>query len=47
MLVMDPDRSMLAAAEVVDAIAAAAGEMAWLWVPSYVVINIDASSAHR
>ena len=37
---------MLAAAEVVDAIAEAASESGWLCAPSYVVINIDASSAH-
>jgi hypothetical protein len=38
---------MDAAAEVVDAIAAAAGGSGWLCVPSYVVIRIDMSSAHR
>lgn len=31
---IEPDRSMLAAAEVVDAIAMAAGGSGWLWVPS-------------
>lgn len=43
---MEPERSMLAAAEVVDAIAMAAGGSGWLWVPSYVVIKIVRSSAH-
>lgn len=45
-LVVEPDRSMLAAAEVVDAMADAASESGWLCVPSYVVIRTDASSAH-
>lgn len=31
---IDPERSMLAAADVVDAIAMAAGGSGWLWVPS-------------
>lgn len=31
---MDPERSMFAAAEVVDAMAIAAGGSGWLWVPS-------------
>ena len=31
---MEPERSMLAAAEVVEAIAMAAGGRGWLWVPS-------------
>ncbi|KAG5556818.1 hypothetical protein RHGRI_007165 [Rhododendron griersonianum] len=31
---IDPERSMLAAADVVDAIALAAGGSGWLWVPS-------------
>lgn len=31
---MEPERSMLAAADVVDAIAMAAGGSGWLWVPS-------------
>lgn len=31
---IDPERSMLAAAEVVEAIARAAGGSGWLWVPS-------------
>lgn len=33
-LVVEPERSMHAAAEVVDAITAAAGASGWLWVPS-------------
>ena len=44
---IDPERSMLAAAAVVDAIAIAAGGSGWLCVPSYVVINIVLSSAQR
>lgn len=44
--VVEPERSMHAAAEVVDAIAAAAGAKGWLCVPSYVVMSIDVSSAH-
>lgn len=43
---MEPERSIEAAAEVVDAMAMAAGGNGWLWVPSYVVISIDLSSAH-
>jgi hypothetical protein len=31
---IDPERSMFAAADVVDAIAMAAGGSGWLWVPS-------------
>jgi hypothetical protein len=31
---MEPDRSMEAAAEVVEAMAMAAGGSGWLWVPS-------------
>lgn len=31
---MEPESSILAAAEVVDAIAMAAGGSGWLWVPS-------------
>lgn len=31
---MEPERSMFAAAEVVDAMAMAAGGSGWLWVPS-------------
>lgn len=42
----EPDNSMLAAAEVVEAIAVAERGRVWLCVPSYVVINIDMSSAH-
>lgn len=37
---MDPDSNILAADEVVDAIATAAGGKGWLWFPSYVVIRI-------
>lgn len=44
-LVVEPESSMLAAADVVDAMAAAASGSAWLCDPSYVVISIDASSA--
>jgi len=44
---IDPDSNMLAAAEVVDAIAIAAGGSGWLCVPSYVVTNIVLSSAQR
>lgn len=43
---IDPDSNILAADEVVDAIAMAAGGKGWLWVPSYVVIRIVLSSAH-
>ena len=43
---IDPDNNMEAAADVVDAIAIAAGGSGWLWAPSYVVIKIDRSSAH-
>ena len=43
---MEPDRSILAADDVVDAIAMAAGGNGWLWLPSYVVIKIVLSSAH-
>lgn len=42
----EPDKSMEAAAEVVDAMAVAEIGSGWLWVPSYVVIKIDMSSAH-
>lgn len=45
-LVIEPERSMDAAAEVVDAMAVAAGGSGWLCVPSYVVIKILRSSAH-
>ena len=44
--VVEPAISMDAAAAVVDAIAVAAGGNGWLWIPSYVVISIDLSSAH-
>jgi hypothetical protein len=44
---MDPESSMEAAAEVVEAMAMAAGGSGWLWVPSYVVMRMDRSSAHR
>lgn len=43
---IEPERSIDAAAEVVDAIAAAAGGSGWLCVPSYVVIKMLRSSAH-
>jgi len=43
---MDPESSILAAEEVVCAIAIAAGGKGWLWFPSYVVISIVRSSAH-
>jgi hypothetical protein len=43
---VDPARNMPAAAEVDEAIKAAAGGRGWLWVPSYVVTKIDISSAH-
>lgn len=42
----EPERSMEAAAEVVDAMAVAEGGRVWLWVPSYVVIKMDMSSTH-
>lgn len=42
----EPDISMHAAAEVVEAIAVAESGSGWLCVPSYVVIKIDMSSAH-
>lgn len=44
---MEPESSMEAAADVVDAIAIAAGGSGWLCVPSYVVIRMVRSSAHR
>lgn len=44
---IDPDNNMLAAAEVVDAMAIAAGGSGWLCVPSYVVTKIVLSSAQR
>ena len=43
---VDPVSIMHAAADVVDAMAAAAGASGWLCVPSYVVIRIEVSSAH-
>lgn len=46
LLDMEPESSILAAAEVVDAIAMAAGGSGWLCVPSYVVISMVLSSAH-
>lgn len=45
--VEEPERSIEAAAAVVDAMAVAAGGSIWLWLPSYVVIRIDLSSARR
>ena len=44
--VVEPDISMEAAAEVVEAIAVAETGSGWLCVPSYVVIKMDMSSAH-
>lgn len=44
---MDPERSILAADDVAEAIIMAAGGSGWLWVPSYVVIRMVLSSAHR
>lgn len=44
---MEPESNMLAAAVVVDAMAIAAGGRGWLWLPSYVVINMVLSSAQR
>lgn len=46
-LEVEPDNNIAAAAEVVDTIVIAAGGRGWLWVPSYVVIKIVRSSAHR
>lgn len=43
---IDPESSIDAAADVVDAIAMAAGGSGWLCCPSYVVISIVRSSAH-
>jgi hypothetical protein len=43
---VDPERSIEAAAAVVDAMAVAAAGKGWLWVPSYVVIRIAGSSEH-
>lgn len=44
--VEEPDISIEAAAEVVEAMAVAEIGSGWLCVPSYVVIRIDMSSAH-
>lgn len=44
--VEEPDNSMEAAAEVVEAMAVAETARGWLCVPSYVVIKMDKSSAH-
>lgn len=46
LLDIDPESSILAAEEVVCAIAIAAGGKGWLWFPSYVVTSIVRSSAH-
>lgn len=46
LLVVEPDKSMAAAAEVVAAMAVADGGRGWLWFPSYVVVKIVVSSAH-
>lgn len=43
---MEPESSIFAAAEVVDAMAMAAGGRGWLCVPSYVVVKMVRSSAH-
>ena len=43
---IEPERSILAADEVVDAIAIAVGGNGWLWCPSYVVMRTLLSSAH-
>ena len=43
---MEPDNNTLAADDVVDAIAVAAGGKGWLWLPSYVVVRMVRSSAH-
>lgn len=44
---IEPDDNMLTAADVVEAIAMAAAGNGWLWLPSYVVIRTDLSSAQR
>lgn len=44
--VEEADVSMHAAAEVVDAMALAEIGRGWSWLPSYVVISMDMSSAH-
>lgn len=48
-LVLDkePERSVEAAADVVEAMAMAGGGSGWLWWPSYVVVKIERSSAQR
>jgi hypothetical protein len=43
---IDPESSIEAAAEVVEAIAVAACGSGWLCVPSYVVVKTVRSSAH-
>lgn len=43
---IDPERSIRAAEDVVEAIAMAAGGNGWLWLPSYVVMSMLLSSAH-
>ncbi|KAI8012697.1 hypothetical protein LOK49_LG06G01335 [Camellia lanceoleosa] len=43
---IEPERSIWAADEVVEAMAMAAGGSGWLWLPSYVVNRIVLSSAH-
>lgn len=43
----EPERSMEAAADVVEATAMAGGGSGWLWWPSYVVVKIERSSAQR
>lgn len=43
---IEPESSILAAEDVVEAIAIAAGGNGWLWLPSYVVMRILLSSAH-
>lgn len=42
----EPETNIEAAADVVEAMAVAEIGSGWLCVPSYVVINIDMSSAH-
>lgn len=44
--VEEPDMSIEAAAEVVEAMAVAEAGSGWLCAPSYVVVRIDISSAH-
>lgn len=45
-LEIEPESSIEAAAEVVEAIVIAACGSGWLWVPSYVVVKIERSSVH-